>query len=215
MQSNKQNGGGKINVLVTDAIPVMIIGSDRSTAITKSTKILSSAVTTVSPYRDEIVDEEFTELQETIMKTIENNEKVEELEADLEPGETLKKDDFDDVFDQNPIKPIVKSILENGDREGDYIVEDIPNIDLTNTILPTTTNDEIRFPERSSPVTTTTISTPTQFSRAVSENTTSTYNTIKTSPSVTWTSLDSTTMNQTQMVITPETGSTTELKVSY
>lgn len=208
-------------------VPVVVIAAEeheeqmRKMTMTPTMVTPTSTIAMTTPeFRgDPLVEAEVSELTKTIERTIENNEEA--IEEGLEPGETLKKDDFDAVFDEEKeLRPIVKTILENGDREGDYIIEDIPSVHFTaNTILPTTilpmvsTTENLRIPETVPPTSTVTItvtSTPSQAGD-LGENPSSTYNTIKTSPSATWTSPGTTTIGREDHYykqVTTETGST-------
>lgn len=214
-------------------VPVVVIAEEPSRQ--QQQLFTVKELTTATPiYRNPIVQKEVSDLTESIMKTIEDNEQVEVSAEDdgLEVGETMKKDDFDDVIPQEELRPIVKTILENGDRETDYIVEDIPSVVLftTNTVAPLVVASTPRLgsskipdlPPAPPP------STPPQIVTTLlnmqSETPgSSTYNTLKTSPSddaVTASlPLETTTIlaNQKLMVAATVTvtGSTTELNSNH
>lgn len=121
-----------------------IILGTRPGSVTSSGDTTSTTIT--SSEEREIVQEEVSKLEETIMKTIENAKEFEEVipREEVEPhphynfdfnnvvhvNEKLEEDktEFDDIIEEKELRPIVKTILENSedkDRERDYIVEDV------------------------------------------------------------------------------------------
>lgn len=129
---------------------------------------LREASTTMSSSEEqrEIVRQEVSELEETIMKTIENAKEFEDVipreevetrphynfdannfnsNEKLEEEENSEKTEFDDIIEEKELRPIVKSILENkneekNDQERDYIVEDVSTGLFTEQALPSSPN---------------------------------------------------------------------------
>uniref|UniRef100_A0A336M1T5 Dystroglycan 1 n=1 Tax=Culicoides sonorensis TaxID=179676 RepID=A0A336M1T5_CULSO len=150
--------------------------SSSSSWFDSDSKIKSTTMS--SSEEREMVQEEVSKLEETIMKTIENAKEFEDVipaeEVETRPrynfdfnsdvNEKIEEDldeksEFDDIIEEKELRPIVKTILENShdpDKNRDYIIEDVSTGLFTEPSLPSSSRSDFM----SSSSTTSTTSAP-------------------------------------------------------